>query len=220
MQLLSFATTFVALWSCTRSLRNVQFVLKVPARRTECFYEQTTLDDTQMDIQLQVIRGGDLDIGLSIYHSNEDKVLSTQVTGDSEPLTLTLPRSIVDYKICLENSFSLLAEKVVYFVIMVYQLKDYDEGTLDPDGSSESRSNLSQLLLKSVDHRLARVTRHLINVTLTQNYFRAREARERQRADSHNRRVLLWSTLELVVILFASLVQVIAIRSMFRTNRT
>ena len=226
MQLLSFGATFVALWSCISSLRSTRFVVKVPARSTECFYEQTSPSDTQLDVIIQILRGGQLDIGLNIYESEKDvKILSTLVERNSKPVTLNLSTShhVPDYKICLNNSFSLLAHRLVQLTIQVHQSEDYCESNslaMDSDLSSEpnTQSNLSQELT-GVQHRLRMVAWQLLNVTNTQNYLRALEARHRLQAEYHNRRVVMWSVLEIVVILFTTLVQVITTRNILRTGR-
>ena len=189
MQLLSFAAIFVALWSCISSLRNTRFVVKVPARSTECFYEQTTQADTQVDVLAQVLQGGQLDIRLSIYESEKDeKILSALVKGDSKPVALNLSTShhVTSYKICLENSFGLLAHRLVQLTVQVHQAGDsmYGEAVVDSDLSPNTQSNLSL----SVQHRLSKVAWQLLNVSNTQNYLRALEARHRLWADSRNAR--------------------------------
>ena len=227
MQLLSFGTTFVALWSCISSLRSTRFVVKVPARSKECFYEQTTPSDTRVDVLVQVVRGGQLDIGLNIYDSEKDvKVLSTLVERNLKPATLNLSTAghVSDYKICLDNSFSLLAHRLVQLTIQVHQSKDYCENSsvaMDSDLSFEpkSQSDLSQELI-SVQYRLRKVAWQLLNVTNTQDHLRALEARHRLQAEYHNRRVVMWSVLEIVVIVFTTLVQVIVTQNIFRTGRT
>lgn len=230
MQLLSFAAIFVALWSCIGSLRNTRFVVKVPARSTECFYEQTTQADAQVDVLVQVLQGGQLDIGLSIYESEEDeKILSACVEGDSKPVALNLSTThhVTSYKICLENSFSLLAHRLVQLTIQVHQAGDYmycDRTLLAAANSDLSSSgpniqgDLSQELIR-VEHRLAKVAWQLLNVTNTQDYLRALGTRHRLRAEYRSRSVLMWSILETVVIVFVTLVQVIAIRSVLRRER-
>ena len=223
MQLLSFAAIFVTLWSCISSLRNTRFVVKVPARSTECFYEPTTQADTQVDVLAQVLQGGQLDIRLSIYESeNDEKILSALVQGDSKPVALNLSTShhVTSYKICLENSFGLLAHRLVQLTVQVHQAGDsmYCERTsavVDSDLSPNTQSNLPL----SVQHRLSKVAWQLLNVSNTQNYLRALEARHRLWAEYHNRKVVMWSILEMVVIVFVTLVQVIAMRNILRRDR-
>ena len=229
MQLLSFAAIFVALWSCISSLRNTRFVVKVPARSTECFYEQITQTDTQVDVLVQVLRGGQLDVELSIYESEKDeRILSALVERDSNPVALNISTShhVTSYKICLENSFSLLAHRLVQLTIQVHQTRDYmycerTSVVTDTDLSSSEpniQSNFSQELT-SVRHRLTKVAWQLLNVTNTQNYLRALETRHKLWAEYHNRRVMMWSILEMVVIVFVTLVQVIATQSILRRDR-
>lgn len=225
MQLLSFATTFVALWSCISSLRSSELRLQVSARKTECFFEEITRADAQVDVFTQVLRGGRLDIGLSIYNlESEEKILSASIQRDSDSLSLNLPTShnVTGYKICLENSFSLLTQRLVQLTILVHQRKEYCESdTVTPGVGSDVSDELqvhSNLIqdLTSVRHRLTRVAKQLHNITNTQHYVRVLEARHRLQAEYNNRRVLMWSVLEMVVMIFAALVQVISTQRMLR----
>ena len=216
MQLLPLVT-FLALWSCTNS---ITFILKVPARNAECFYEQTTEEDAEMDVGVQVIRGGDFDVRLSIYSSANEEILSKLVREVPYTATLSLAGNVRVYKICLDNSFSLWAAKMVHFVLLVHERPDDGESTdFVHEDSGSDWSNEHSVVLKDVEHRLASIARQLSNITSTQTYLRVQEAKQRMVAVYHNRRVLMWSVLEVVVIVFTALIQVIAIRSTLRMGR-
>ena len=216
MQLLPLAAVFAVLVSCTGSHRNVRFILKVPPRNTECFYEETTPEDARIEVGVQVLRGGNLNIGLSIYKSENEEFLSAQVLRDVEPFSLSLSNDALVYKICLENSFSLFAEKLVHFTMTVYENGDYIEDStatlldLDTDSSLEHSRDLADL-----EHRLTRLKWQLFNFTNSQNHLNARGARDMAAVDAHNRRVLMWSILQILVMVFVTLVQIIALRRVF-----
>lgn len=223
MQLLSLAAAFVALWSCTNSLRSIRFGLRVPPRSTECFYEQTTREDSHIDVGVQVLGGGNLDIRLKVYKSEKEEVLSELVTRDSKAFTIALSGDKEVYKICLENSFSLLAEKRVHFEFLVYDIHDKVESTSVAHHRLES-AELTQVVA-DVDHGLTRLKWRLFNITGSQDYIRARRTRDGIAADAHSRRVLMWSILEVVAMVFASLIQIITVTrlsTMYRhtTGRT
>lgn len=192
-------------------------MLKVPARSAECFYEQTTGEDAEIDVGVQVVRGGDFYVRLNIYNSANEEILSKLVREDSCTVTLSLPGNARVYKICLDNSFSLWAAKMVHFVLLVRERQDHVDSTkfVHVD-SGLDWSNEHSVVLKDVEHRLASIDRQLSNVTNTQTYLRVQEAKRRMVAVYHNRRVQLWSVLEVVVIVFAALIQVIAIKSTLR----
>ena len=198
-------------------------MLKVPARSVECFYEQTVEEDAEIDVGVQVVRGGDFDVRLVIYNSANEEIVSKLVRsgGDSCTVTLSLPGNARIYKICLDNSFSLWAAKMVHFVLLVHERQDDVESTkfVHDIDSGLDWSNEHSVVMKDVQHRLASVARQLSNVTSTQTCLRVQEAKQRMVAVYHSRRVLMWSVLEMVVIVFAALIQVIAIRSTLRMGR-
>ena len=216
MQLLPLAAVFAVLVSCTGSLRNLRFVLKVPPRKTECFYEETSVEDARIEVGVQVIRGGNLNIGLSIYTSQNEKLLSAQVPRDAEGFSLSLSNDAEVYKICLENSFSLLAEKWVHLTMTVYENGDYvgnsTSSVLDTDSDRFSEHSQD---IADVEYRLTRLKWQLFNFSRSQNRLKARGARDTVVAEAHNRKVLMWSILQILVMVFATLLQVIALRRMF-----
>ena len=217
---LPLLVAFFALWSCTSRVNSITFILKVPARSAECFYEQTTEEDAEIDIGVQVVKGGDFGVRLNIYNSTNKEILSKLVEESYYTVKLSLSGNAQVFKICLDNSFSLWVAKMVYFALSVHERQDHVESTsefldlgLDNDLSYEH-----SLMLKNVEHRLASVTRQLSNVTSIQTYLKVREARQRMVAVDHNRQVLMWSVLEVVVMVFAALIQVITTRSILRTD--
>ena len=165
MQLLPLAAVFAVLVSCTGSLRNVRFILKVPPRNTECFYEETTPDDARIEVGVQVLRGGNLNIGLSIYKSENEEFLSAQVPREVEPFSLSLSNDALVYKICLENSFSLL---LVHFTMTVYENGDYIEDSTSTllDLDTDNRSPEHSRELTDLEHRLTRLKWQLFNLAI------------------------------------------------------
>ena len=221
MLLLVRAAVFVALWSCygwrTGGLRSTRLVFSIPPRSRECFYERTGREDSQLHVEVQVLKGGSLDVGLSIYSPEENLKLTTTVRRDGASVELSLSGDNEVCKICLDNSFSLLAEKLVHFTVIVYENRDYiDTSSVSVDSYSQEAQVLTD---EDVERRLARLTWLLFNVTNAQNSMKALGARDRKAAVSNNRQVLMWSLLEVVVIVFASVVQIIALTSAHRTRR-
>ena len=220
MLLLVRAAVFVALWSCygwrTGGLRSTRLVFSIPPRSRECFYERTGREDSQLHVEVQVLKGGSLDVGLSIYSPEENLKLTTTVRRDGASVELSLSGDNEVCKICLDNSFSLLAEKLVHFTVIVYENRDYiDTSSVSVDSYSQESQVLTD---EDVERRLARLTWLLFNVTNAQNSMKALGARDRKAAVSNNRQVLMWSLLEVVVIVFASVVQIIALTSAHRTR--
>ena len=66
---------------------------------------------------------------------------------------------------------------------------------------------------------LSSLSQNLNKVALSQQFFRAREARHRYSLESSNSRVMSWSTVNCVVMLGVGILQVYLIRKLFRSHR-
>ena len=224
MLLLVRVAVFVAIWSCSSlrisGLRTTRFVLKIPPRSRECFYESVTREDSELDVAVHVLKSGYFDLGVEIYCPEEQGRLSATVRRGETNLKLTLSGKNEPCKICLDNSFGLLAEKVVRFTVLVYENRDYNAGAsvlgVNSTNYSNSQAQPRALNVTDMEHRLARLTWLLFNVTSAQNSLKDLGARDWSAAVSANRQVMMWSVLEVLVIVFACLVQVIALTSTHR----
>ena len=63
------------------------------------------------------------------------------------------------------------------------------------------------------------MSEHLNKGGITQQFFRAREARHRHSLESSNSRVMWWSFINCAVMLGVGILQVYLIRSLFRSHR-
>ncbi|XP_031683881.1 uncharacterized protein LOC109880116 isoform X1 [Oncorhynchus kisutch] len=96
--------------------QDTEFTFQLPAGRTECFY-QTATKNGSLEVEYQVIAGGGLDVGFTLISPSGYKLASEFRTSDG--IHTVDPTEDGDYRLCFDNSFSKLSEKMVFFEVIV-----------------------------------------------------------------------------------------------------
>lgn len=187
------------------------FTFSLPARHMECFYEHFVIG-SKIEVQYQVLKGGELDINFLVMNPEGMYIVIDRKTDGWWPLEI---EEAGEYGICLDNSFSKLSSKLVFLSIITQDLVKLEERKLESDVSE----NTTDQSAAEVMEKLNILDQKLSRIVSTQHYFQGREARHRLTLESNNSRVFWWSLLECVVMVAAGLVQVVVIRSLFRTQR-
>lgn len=184
---------------------HASFTIRVPPRKQQCFYEMVKVGSV-VDVEYQVIQGGDLDIHF-IYTEEDDLDVIVEPRSKQGKYIFTVTKT-GEHSICLDNRFSRLAGKLVFLSLTVE----------DPDVKPLNRTEQNPVV-RGMGLKLDAIQRRLEKVIFEQEFFRAREARHRHTGNSNNSRVQWWSAWEVVVILSAGMTQVLVIRRFFRSRR-
>ncbi|XP_074023767.1 transmembrane emp24 domain-containing protein 1-like, partial [Numenius arquata] len=91
----------------------VTFVL--PAGRRECFY-QGAPGNASMEVEYQVIGGAGLDVDFSLESPSGRLLVSEHRRSDGAHTVE--PTEAGDYRLCFDNSFSTISEKLVFFELL------------------------------------------------------------------------------------------------------
>ncbi|XP_012936623.1 transmembrane emp24 domain-containing protein 5 [Aplysia californica] len=123
-----------------------------------------------------------------------------------------------DYKICFDNTFSRISNKIVYFEVFIEDGSDDDE--FDGDDSKltfEGEDIQGQLDMTMEDFMgiLERAKKNIERSVQVQTLIRIHEAKDRNTQESNFYRVNFFSCFQLAVMIAVALVQVITIRSLF-----
>ncbi|XP_040918701.1 transmembrane emp24 domain-containing protein 1a isoform X2 [Toxotes jaculatrix] len=92
--------------------QDMEFTFLLPAGSTECFY-QTTVRNDSMEVEYQVIAGSGLDVGFALISPSGHRLVSDFRRSDG--IHTVDPTEDGDYRLCFDNSFSKLSEKMVFF---------------------------------------------------------------------------------------------------------
>ncbi|XP_067828991.1 transmembrane emp24 domain-containing protein 1-like [Heptranchias perlo] len=187
-----------------------EFTFVLPPGREECFY-QSVGHNSSMELEYQVIGGAGLDVDFTVFSPNGDGLIAESRRSDG--VHTIEPTIIGDYKICFDNSFSTISEKLIFFEVIFDDAQEEDwseivepEELLDIkiDDIKESIGNMNSKLGKSVQ---------------IQAILRAFEARDRNLQEGNLERVNFWSAVNLGVMLVVSFVQVYMLKSLFDDRR-
>ncbi|NXW55429.1 TMED1 protein, partial [Eurystomus gularis] len=133
------------------------------------------------------------------------------------------PTEAGDYKLCFDNSFSTISEKLVFFELIFDSAQDEeDEEGDEGDAWVEAAEPEDALDVKiedikeSIETMRSRLERSIQMQTL----LRAFEARDRNLQESNLGRVNFWSAVNLAVLVVVAFLQVYLLKSLFEDKRT
>ncbi|XP_039254483.1 transmembrane emp24 domain-containing protein 5-like isoform X2 [Styela clava] len=195
--------------------RDVDFTVQISPMKRECFYE-TTKAGRAMDIEFQVIDGGDLDINFMIQAPDGRVVVSDMRKTDG--IHTVDPTVEGDYVVCFDNSFSRMTGKTVFFEIIedsAGEEEEEDGGWKDAVEPDEQYGDK----LQSLEDTMNVIRSNLGKTSQLQGLLRAFEAKDRGIAERNFERVNFWSALNIIVMLVVLSLQVYTVRSMFSDNR-
>ncbi|XP_041032956.1 transmembrane emp24 domain-containing protein 1-like [Carcharodon carcharias] len=185
-----------------------EFTFVLPPGTQECFY-QSAGRNSSMELEYQVIGGAGLDVDFTVFSPNGESLIMESRKSDG--VHMIEPTIIGDYKICFDNSFSTISEKLIFFEVIFDDVEDWSE-IVEPeelldikiDDIKESIGNMNTKLAKSVQ---------------IQAILRAFEARDRNLQEGNLGRVNFWSAVNVGVMLMVSFVQVYMLKSLFDDHR-
>ena len=206
-RLLLFLSALSLIWSCA-TFQHVSFTIKVRARKRECFYDALEPGDV-VRMEWQVVKGGDIDF----FFTEPDytiRVVHQRSPGSASMVNIEAKG---EYEICLDNTFSTMTDKLVFFSVDVQATAQKKQKDAEAPSSPLTQANVT------IEDGLVGISEKLHQVTLQQEFFQALEAKHRYLLESNNSRVLWWSVLECTVMVVVSAVQVMVIRSLFQMKR-
>ncbi|KAM4598718.1 transmembrane emp24 domain-containing protein 1-like [Polymixia lowei] len=191
--------------------QDTEFTFILPAGRTECFY-QTTVKNWSMEVEYQVIAGAGLDVGFTLISPSGYRLVSDFRRYDG--IHTVDPTEDGDYRLCFDNSFSKLSEKMVFFEVII-------DGQGDSQGENEEWADLAapesmvDYKLEDIRASMDTVYRDLERSRQVQTVLRAFEARDRYLLEDNLWRVSFWSCLNLLVMLTVGVTQIYTLRRLF-----
>ncbi|XP_010174283.2 transmembrane emp24 domain-containing protein 1, partial [Antrostomus carolinensis] len=140
------------------------------------------------------------------------------------------PRSVEptepgDYKLCFDNSFSTISEKLVFFELLFDSApgdEDEEEEEEEGDGWVEAAQPEDALDVKIEDIKesIETMRNRLERSIQMQTLLRAFEARDRNLQENNLGRVNFWSAVNLAVLVVVAFLQVYMLKSLFEDKRT
>lgn len=210
---LVFLIVFLA--KSVHAFNDNDLTVHVPPGSVECFY-QTVKNEKTLEIEYQVIAGGDLDIDFRVS-SPSGKVLLAEARKNDGVHTVEEAEA-GDYELCFSNKFSHLSSKTVFFeIILDSDIEDEDEdeswkGFVQPDEDYGDK-------LASMEEEMDSIKSNMAKTIQVQSLLRVFEAKDRGIVERNFERINVWSGINMVVMVSVFLLQVMMIRNMFSDEK-
>ncbi|KAF3700068.1 Transmembrane emp24 domain-containing protein 1 p24 family protein gamma-1 [Channa argus] len=193
------------------SNQHVGFTFLLPPGSTECFFQNTAMDDG-MEVEYQVIAGSGLDVGFALISPSGHRLVSDFRRSDG--IHMVDPTEGGDYRLCFDNSFSKLSEKMVFFEVIINSQSGAGRGR-DEWADMAMTESMVGYELEDIRAKMDSVYQHLERSRQVQTVLRAFEARDRYLLEDNLWRVSFWSCLNLLVMLTVAVTQIYTLRRLF-----
>ncbi|XP_053226676.1 transmembrane emp24 domain-containing protein 1 [Podarcis raffonei] len=194
--------------------QDAEFTFLLPAGRRECFY-QGAPGNGSMELEYQVIGGAGLDVDFSL--ESPSGTLLVDEYRRSDGVHTIEPTEGGDYKLCFDNSFSTISEKLVFFEL-IFDSAQEDEDLNNWAEVAEPEEMLD-IKIEDIKESIETMKSRLERSIQMQALLRAFEARDRNLQESNLSRVNFWSAVNLTVLLVVSFLQVYMLKSLFEDKR-
>lgn len=191
--------------------KDTEFTFLLPPGATECFF-QTATKNGSLEVEYQVIAGSGLDVGFTLISPHGYRLVSDFRKSDGIHTVDSTEEG--DYRICFDNSFSRISEKMVYVEVIVDGPEEEDEDDEDWAALAEPEDSL-EYKLEDIRDTMDAVHKNLERSRQLQTTLRAFEARDRYLLEDNLWRVSFWSSVSLLVMVSVALTQIYTLRRLF-----
>ncbi|XP_008848235.1 transmembrane emp24 domain-containing protein 1 isoform X2 [Nannospalax galili] len=105
-------------------IQDGEFTFLLPAGKKQCFY-QAAPANASLETEYQVIGGAGLDVDFTL--ESPQGVLLVSESRKADGVHTVEPTEAGDYRLCFDNSFSTISEKLVFFELIFDSLLDEEE---------------------------------------------------------------------------------------------
>ncbi|NXS59480.1 TMED1 protein, partial [Brachypteracias leptosomus] len=129
-----------------------------------------------------------------------------------------------DYKLCFDNSFSTISEKLVFFELLFDSAQDEEEEEEGDEAEAwveaAEPEDALDVKIEDIKESIETMRGRLERSIQVQTLLRAFEARDRNLQESNLGRVNFWSAVNLLVLVVVAFLQVYLLKSLFEDKRT
>ncbi|XP_008764162.1 transmembrane emp24 domain-containing protein 1 isoform X2 [Rattus norvegicus] len=205
-------------------IQDGEFTFLLPAGRKQCFY-QSAPANASLETEYQalllypkqrngifvVIGGAGLDVDFTL--ESPQGVLLVSESRKADGVHTVEPTEAGDYRLCFDNSFSTISEKLVFFELIFDSFQDEEEveGWAEAVEPEEMLDVKMEDIKESIETMRTRLERSIQMLTL----LRAFEARDRNLQEDNLERVNFWSAANVAVLLLVAVLQVCTLKRFF-----
>jgi len=206
---------FIFLNSC-HAFNDNDLTVHVAPGAVECFY-QTISTEKSLEIEYQVIAGGDLDIDFRMSSPSGNVIVAEGRKNDGVHTVEEVEAG--DYEMCFSNKFSHISSKTIFFELIL------DSDVDDEDDDDEAWKNFVQPdadygdKLASLEEDMDSIKTNMAKTIQLQSLLRVFEAKDRNIVERNFERINVWSGVNIFVMLSVFILQVVMIRNMFSDDK-
>ncbi|XP_025059613.1 transmembrane emp24 domain-containing protein 1 [Alligator sinensis] len=193
---------------------DVEFTFLLPAGAAACVVQGWTPLLTWW-LLLQVIGGAGLDVDFSL--ESPSGVLLINEYRKSDGVHTIEPTEAGDYKLCFDNSFSTISEKLVFFELLFDSPQDEEDA--ESWAEAVEPEDMLDVKIEDIKESIETMKSRLERSIQMQTLLRAFEARDRNLQESNLGRVNFWSAVNLGVLVVVAFLQVYMLKSLFEDKR-
>ncbi|CAD5227695.1 unnamed protein product [Bursaphelenchus xylophilus] len=207
--------------SAFTSASEFDYTIEIRPGKYECYFQPVSNPKHKtMEINYQVIDGGDLDINFMVIYGADIIAQDQKKTDATHKIPVAQEG---DYQFCFDNTFSYQSRKVVYFEVFLMDehgnVEDIDIGQFaHTDETFKKKVQELGLTLETFAESTNKIKGNLNKVEYYQSVFRSYEHRDKAIMNANHSRVTFWSVINTVVLFLVAFIQVYTIRSLFEEN--
>ncbi|CAG5121192.1 unnamed protein product [Candidula unifasciata] len=218
MDLLTVTCTVCVLFLTCCSGTRVDLTVRISPGKLDCFWQHAPAD-TNVELDYRVLYGGALDINAMVVGS-ESQVYFNDYGKNHDSLGFKSD-SEGDFKICFDNTFTILFSKIVFFEIYVEDGKD-DNETNGNSGVTFEEESIREQLNITVDELLGILERSKKNTERSsqmQTIIKINEALHRSIQEANFFLINYFAFVQLFIMVSSAACQVLLIQSLFLDNK-
>ena len=195
-----------------------QHTVEVMAGGEECYYQPVGEGQT-ITVEYQVVNTGGQYAMMDInFRMMDPKGIPVVAEYRKEEGSHSYNRMVGDYKICFDNKFSFSSSKVVYFDVVVdREQENYDDlARVFRDGEQFAVEDKYEDNVKEIEEKLKKIKVDIFKAVHLQTQIHTTLTRDRSVAENNIKRVDSMSLVLVVLMVGASMVQVLVVKSLFQ----
>lgn len=190
-----------------------EMTVNIEAGREECFYESAKKGDS-IDIEYQVVDGGHGDLDITFRLADPTGRILLVDFKKPENNHRADAEMEGDYRFCFDNTFSSFNTKTIFFELIIENESNGEwDSEENPDGVQPEL--IYELQLQVFEESLNEIRSHLKKARHFQDLIKSAESRDRNVAEENYFKVNTFSLIQLIVMLFVGIIQVVMLKSLF-----
>ena len=173
--------------------------VRVTPSKEECFYDSVQAASVKVFLHFAVTSGGDLDIDVTVTGPDNKVIWETEKSREARVLFKSKSAGL--HKVCFSNRMSTVTTKTVTFHVQV--------------GDTLAAETVRDPMERSIMN----IYQGLLEVKNEQDYLRARERDLRDTAESTHNYILVWSLIEIGLLIAMGAGHIVYLRKQFSKRR-